>query len=90
MYLLVSWEWREDWILEWPLDPNTKKLKITIQKPKVCNVKNVKDVINPTTKEWNERIRQNIISMNEINELKRIRISENQHEDKIRWYYEKR
>lgn len=73
--------WKDLWI------STLRNFKITSQKPEECNVKYVKDVIDLRTREWNEQILQNIISTNKI---KKLFISNNQHEDKIRWQHEKK
>lgn len=82
--------WEKIDFLNDPWIPTLRDFNITIQKPEECIIKCVKDSINPRTKEWNDQTLQNILSSNKINEIKRIFISENQHEDKIRWQYDKK
>lgn len=76
--------WKDPWI------PTLRNFKLISIQPKECRIKKVKDVINPITKKWKEEILQNLILREEINEIKRIFISNNQHEDKIKWQYGKK
>lgn len=59
-------------------------------KPTNCNIIYVNEVINNQDNEWNIEILRNIVTDQELHEILKIFINNNQHEDKIIWNNDKK